>query len=141
MVRILATPSAIAESLLEDIAAFMREPRNREIKVNIEECVTSELLRSMREGSSAIGVCWNHTDLGDLQQLSYRKDRLALAVHDELRYEDTLDDEHVGMRPDSAVVIMLQRAAHSWADRCATVRWCPILTPPFGWSRPIWPLA
>lgn len=118
-VRILATPSAIAESLLEDISAFMREPHNREIKVDIEECVTSELLRSMREGSSAIGVCWNHTDLGDLQQLPYRKDRLALAVHrehplavhDELRYEDTLDYEHVGMRPDSAVVIMLQRAA------------------------------
>ena len=118
-VRILATPSAIAESLLEDISAFMREPHNREIKVDIEECVTSELLRRMREGSSAIGVCWNHTDLGDLQQLPYRKDRLALAVHrehplavhDELRYEDTLDYEHVGMRPDSAVVIMLQRAA------------------------------
>src|SRR5450830_1913200 len=118
-VRILATPSAIAESLLEDIAAFMREPRNREIKVDIEECVTSELLRSMREGSSAIGVCWNHTDLGDLQQLPYRKDRLALAVHrdhplaahESLRYEDTLACEHVGMRPDSAVIIMLQRAA------------------------------
>lgn len=118
-VRILATPSAIAESLLEDISAFMREPSNREIKVDIEECVTSELLRNMREGSSAIGVCWNHTDLGDLQQRPYRKDRLALAVHqehplavyDKLRFEDTLDYEHVGMRPDSAVVIMLQRAA------------------------------
>ncbi|GAC1331959.1 MAG: LysR family transcriptional regulator [Collimonas sp.] len=118
-VRILATPSAMAESLLEDISAFMREPGNREIKVDIEECVTSELLRNMREGSSAIGVCWNHTDLGDLQQRPYRKDKLALAVHqehplavyDKLRFEDTLDYEHVGMRPDSAVVIMLQRAA------------------------------
>ncbi len=118
-VRILATPSAIAESLLEDISAFMREPGNREIKVDIEECVTSELLRNMREGSSAIGVCWNHTDLGDLQQRPYRKDKLALAVHqehplaiyDKLRFEDTLDYEHVGMRPDSAVVVMLQRAA------------------------------
>jgi DNA-binding transcriptional LysR family regulator len=118
-VRILATPSAIAESLLEDISAFMREPSNREIKVDIEECVTSELLRNMREGSSAIGVCWNHTDLGDLQQRPYRKDKLALAVHEEhplaiydkLRFEDTLDYEHVGMRPDSAVVVMLQRAA------------------------------
>lgn len=118
-VRILASPSAIAESLLEDISAFLREPRNREIKVDIEECVTSELLRNMREGSSAIGVCWNHSDLGDLQQRPYRRDRLALAVHqdhplaarDELRYEETLDYDHVGMRPDSAVVIMLQRAA------------------------------
>jgi DNA-binding transcriptional LysR family regulator len=118
-VRILASPSAIAESLLEDIAAFMREPTNREIKVDIEECVTSELLLRMREGSSAIGVCWNHTDLGDLEQLPYRQDRLALAVHRDhplasyrqLKYQDTLDYEHVGMRPDSAVVIMLQRAA------------------------------
>ncbi|MFJ3056266.1 LysR family transcriptional regulator [Herbaspirillum sp. NPDC087042] len=118
-VRILATPSAMAESLLEDISSFMREPQNSQIKVDIEECLTNELLRNMREGSTAIGVCWNHSDLGELQQLPYRKDRLALAVHrdhplashESIRYEDTLDYEHVGMRPDSAVVIMMQRAA------------------------------
>ncbi|MRT28327.1 LysR family transcriptional regulator [Herbaspirillum sp. CAH-3] len=118
-VRILATPSAMAESLLEDISSFMREPVNSEIKVDIEECLTNDLLRNMREGRTAIGVCWNHADLGELQQSPYRQDRLALAVHRDhplarrksLRYEDTLDYEHVGMRPDSAVVVMLQRAA------------------------------
>lgn len=34
-----------------------------------------------------------------------------LAACESLRYENTLDNEHVGMRPDNAVVIMLQRAA------------------------------
>jgi DNA-binding transcriptional LysR family regulator len=120
-VRLLATPSAIAESLLDDISAFMREPANKDIKVDIEECVSSEVVRSLREGSSAIGICWDRTDLEGLQQRPYRSDQLALAVHAEhplaghaaLSFEQTLDYEHVCMQPNNAVPIMLQRAAAS----------------------------
>ncbi|EIJ49018.1 hypothetical protein GWL_03070 [Herbaspirillum sp. GW103] len=32
-------------------------------------------MRNMREGSTAIGVCWNHADLDELQQLPYRHDK------------------------------------------------------------------
>jgi DNA-binding transcriptional LysR family regulator len=118
-VRILATSSAIAESLLDDVAAFMREPANRDIKIDIEERVSGEVVRSIREGSASIGICWDTADLEGLDHRPYRRDQLALAVHPDhplasrksLRFEQTLDYEHVGLPPSTAVHIMLQKAA------------------------------
>ena len=118
-VRLVATVSAIAESLLDDIASFMREPANRNIKVDVEERFSHELVRLLREGGAAVGVVWDHVDRHGLDQRPYRHDRLALAVHPDhplagrksLRFEQTLDHEHVGLHPTSAVHIMLQRAA------------------------------
>jgi DNA-binding transcriptional LysR family regulator len=118
-VRLLATASAIAESLLDDLATFMREPENRNIKLDIEERYSKDLVRQLREGGASIGVCWNNIDLEGLEHRPYRHDRLALAVHAEhpladrksLRFEQTLDYEHVGLPPSTAVHIALQRAA------------------------------
>jgi DNA-binding transcriptional LysR family regulator len=118
-VRLLASVSAIAESLPDDVAAFMREPVNRNIRVDIEERLSSEIVRSLREGSASVGVCWDHIDLEGLEHRPYRRDALALAVHPEhplagqrvLRFEQTLDYEHVGLQPATAVHTMLQRAA------------------------------
>jgi len=118
-VRILASPSVIAETLLDDIAAFLRQRANRDIKVDIEERVSSEIVRAVREGSASAGVCWDTADMADLQQRPYRTDRLGIAVHPRhplafrrsLRFEDTLDYEHVGLPPSSAVQVMLHRAA------------------------------
>jgi len=118
-VRLVATVSAIAESLLDDIASFMREPANRNIKVDVEERFSHDLVRLLRDGGAAVGVAWDHVDRHGLEHRPYRYDRLALAVHPEhplagrksLRFEQTLDHEHVGLHPTSAVHIMLQRAA------------------------------
>ena len=118
-VRLVASASAIAESLLDDIASFMREPLNRNIKVDVEERLSRDMIRQLREGMASVGVCWNSVDLEGLQHRPYRKDRLALAVHPDhplakkksLRFEQTLDHEHVGLQPTSAVNVLLQRAA------------------------------
>ena len=118
-VRLVATASAIAESLLDDVALFMRKPANRNIKVDIEERFSRDLVRQLREGSASVGVCWDSVDFEGLQHRPYRRDRLALAVHPEhplahrksLRFEQTLDHEHVGLQPSTAVHTMLQRAA------------------------------
>lgn len=118
-VRLMASASAIAESLLDDVAAFMREPDHRRIKVDIEEHFSRELVRSVREGSAALGVCWDSADFSGLQTLPYRHDELALAVHVEhplaryqsLAFADTLTHEHVGLPPATAVHQMLRRAA------------------------------
>ena len=118
-VRLLATASAIAEALLDDIAAFMRVPANRNIKVDIEERFSRDLVRQIREGSASLGVCWGSVDLQGLRQSPYRRDRLGLAVpashplaeRASLAFEDTLDAEHVGLPPSSSVHAMLQRAA------------------------------
>src|SRR6185295_5104331 len=80
-VRLVATASAIAESLLDDLTSFMREPVNRNIRVDIEERYSRDLVRQLREGSASVGVCWDSVDMAGLQHRAYRRDRLALAVH------------------------------------------------------------
>jgi len=118
-VRLVASASAIAEALLDDIASFMSESANRNIKVDIEERFSRDLVRQVREGTASVGVCWDNVDLDGLQHRPYRRDRLALAVHPDhplakrksVRFEQTLDHEHVGLQPSTAVHSMLQRAA------------------------------
>lgn len=118
-VSICASASAIAEALLDDIATFMREPANQNIKVDVEERLSLDLVRQLREGAAAVGVCWDNVDLQGLQKRPYRHDQLALAVHPDHRlatlasisFDQTLDYEHVGLPPATAVHTMLQRAA------------------------------
>jgi DNA-binding transcriptional LysR family regulator len=118
-VRMIATASAIAESLLDDIASFMRAPANANIKVDIEERYSRDLVRLLREGTASVGVCWDTVELDGLHHLPYRRDRLALAVHPDhplaarksVRFEQTLDHEYVGLPPGAAMHTMLTRAA------------------------------
>ena len=111
--------SAIAESLLDDIASFMREPANGNIKVDIEERLSHDLVREVRDGNASLGVCWDRIDFEGLARVVYRGDRLVLAVYAghalagraSVRFEETLDFEHVGLPPTTAVHTMLQHAA------------------------------
>lgn len=118
-VTVCATASAIAESLLDDLASFMRLPAHHRIRVNVEEWISDDLVRRIREGAASLGVCWDNVDLTGLFSAPYREDRLAVAVplahplaeRTSLHFADTLDYEHVGLPPTTAVLVMLQRAA------------------------------
>lgn len=118
-VRVAASASAIAESLLDDLTGFMRAPEHHDIKVDIEERFSKDIVSAVREGVASVGVCWSNIDFGDLDHRPYRKDELTLAVpldhplaeHECLRFEDTLDHGHVGLQPSTAVYTMLHRAA------------------------------
>ncbi|MDQ6640541.1 MAG: LysR family transcriptional regulator [Pseudomonadota bacterium] len=118
-VRLIATASAIAEALLDDIASFMREPANENILVDIEERFSRDLVRQLRDGNASLGVCWDNVDFEGLGHRPYRRDRLALAVYaghslagrESVRFEETLEFDHVGLPPQAAVHTMLQRAA------------------------------
>ena len=118
-VRILASVSAMAESLADDVAAFLQMAAHRNIQVDLEERVSPEIVRGVREGAASLGVCWDAADLGPLQSRPYRSDHLAwscrpehpLASRKSLRFEQTLDYEHVSLPVNSAVQVMLQRAA------------------------------
>jgi DNA-binding transcriptional LysR family regulator len=118
-VRLLASPSAIAEQLLDDVASFMRQPANKGIKINIEEHYTRDIPRVLRDGSNGIGICWDSADLKGLQHRPYRTDDLMLAVPANhplaacktLRFDQTLDHDHVGLQPTSSVHMALQRTA------------------------------
>lgn len=118
-VRVVASASAIAESLLDDLTTFMREPAHQDIKVDIEERISRDIVGMVREGVVSLGVCWSHIDFGGLAHRPYRRDELmlavpvghALAAQEALLFEDTLAYEHVGLQPSTAVHTMLGRAA------------------------------
>ena len=118
-VRILASVSAMAESLADDVAAFLQLPAHGNIQVDMEERVSPEIVRGVREGAASLGVCWDAADLRGLQSRPYRSDHLCMVVpanhplagRKSLRFEETLDFEHVSLSVNSAVQVMLQRAA------------------------------
>ncbi|RIX77555.1 LysR family transcriptional regulator [Acidovorax cavernicola] len=118
-VRILASASVMAESLAEDVAGFLQDPAHRNIRVDMEERVSPEIVRGIREGVASIGLCWDAADLDGLERRDYRSDHLAIvahpthpvARHDAVRFEQVLDHEFVGMPALSAVQLMLAREA------------------------------
>ena len=118
-VRILATASVMAESLADDVAGFLQLPAHHDIRISMEERVSPEVIRGIKEGVASVGICWDAADLSGLQSCGYRHDHLAivahpshpLAGHETLGFEQTLDYEHVSLPAQSAVQVLLQRAA------------------------------
>lgn len=118
-VKLVASASAIAESLLDDVAEFMRIKANQNIQVDIEERFSRDLVRLVAQGGASIGVCWDKVDFQGLQQRPYRRDQLALVVprhhalarRKSVAFEQTLSYAHVGLPPATAVHTMLAQAA------------------------------
>jgi DNA-binding transcriptional LysR family regulator len=117
-VRILASASAMAESLADDVAGFLKLPAHANIQVDMEERISPEVVRGIRDGTASLGICWDAADVGNLQHRAYRSDHLCmvvphghpLAARKTVRFEQTLDYAHVSMPVNSAVQVMLQRA-------------------------------
>jgi DNA-binding transcriptional LysR family regulator len=80
-VRVFATASVLAESLAEDLALFLQNPDYRNIKIDIEERLSVEVGRGIRDGLASVGICWDAADFQGLETAPYRSDRLAVVVH------------------------------------------------------------
>ena len=116
-VRVHANISAIVQFLPEDLGAFRRA--HEEIKIDLEEHLSSEVLRAVQEGAADLGIC-HVTDGGsELQSLPYREDRLvlivpaghALASRQPLDFLDSLDYDHVGLHTNSSIYVATRQAA------------------------------
>lgn len=118
-VRLLATVSVMAESLADDVADFLQIPAHADIQVNLEERISPEVVRGVREGVASLGICWDAALLDGLQSQPYRGDRLAIVVHHShplarhtsLQLAQALDFEFVSLPASTAVQVMLQREA------------------------------
>jgi DNA-binding transcriptional LysR family regulator len=118
-VRFLASASALAESLAQDIANFLKKPGHARIQVDLEERVSPEIVRGIQDGTASLGVCWDAADIASLHGEPYRVDELAvvvprghpLAARKRVKFEDTLAYEHVSLPINSAVQVLLQREA------------------------------
>lgn len=116
-VRIVASISALAEWLPEDVAAFIT--RHPAVRVSIDEITGALAIRQVREGAADIGVTWDAVDAHGLRMLPYRSDHLAvvmtpshpLARRKRVRFADTLDHEWITTAPGGLIDTMLRRHA------------------------------
>ena len=87
--------------------------------------ISPDVVRGVHEGTASLGICWDAADLQGLESRPYREDHLAVVVHpghplasaNTLRFEQALDYEHVGLPSNSAVLVMLRRAAANLGQR------------------------
>lgn len=118
-VRVLATVSSVAEALPDDVAAFLQKKVNRGIRVDIEEHLSRDIVRALKEGSASVGICWDAGNLEGLGTVPYRSDHLGVVVYPShplaqrkrLEFAETLDFDYVGLPPSTAVQVMLTQAA------------------------------
>ena len=61
-VRMLVTASVMAESLADDVAAFLQDPAHRNIQISLEERVSPDVVQGVRDCSASIGICWDAAD-------------------------------------------------------------------------------
>jgi DNA-binding transcriptional LysR family regulator len=119
LVRLMASTSSVAEMLPDDIAVFLNKPANHAIRVNVQEQLSRDVVRALREGSVSLGVCWDAADTTGLQTYPYRSDHLAVVTHNkhplakckDVAFNETSDYDHITLPTSSAVYVMLQKAA------------------------------
>jgi len=115
--RVLASPSVLAEQLPLDIAAFLG--LHPGIRIGLDERMSPDIVRGIREGTADLGVLWDLIDLSGLQVLPYRSDRLCVALSPDhplarrpsLAYEDTLDQSSINVSPGGQLDQLLRRHA------------------------------
>ncbi|MBL8363239.1 MAG: LysR family transcriptional regulator [Rubrivivax sp.] len=117
-VRVLASPSVLAERLPDDVGAFGREHPG--LQISLDERMSPEIVRGVREGNADLGVLWDRVnDLSGLHARPYRSDRLCVAMAPDhplarrasLRHEDTLDQPSINIGPGGQMDQLLRRQA------------------------------
>jgi DNA-binding transcriptional LysR family regulator len=116
-VRVFASMSVLSEFLPDDIGSFLA--RHEAVRVSLEERVSSDIVRGIREGTVDFGVCWNAGDLAGLATLDYRSDHLSVVVppahplarRKSVAFVATLGYEHIEILAGSMVQLTLRRAA------------------------------
>lgn len=116
-VRVLASVSALAEQLPDDVATFLaRHPR---VNVSLAERVSVDIVRSLRDGAADLGVLWDAADREGLRSVPYRQDHLmvalpaahVLAARKRLRYDDVLAEPLINVATGGLMDLLLRRQA------------------------------
>ena len=116
-IRMHASISATVQFLPEDLGDFIR--LHQGVKIDLEEHLSSEVVRAVQEGAADFGVCNTADGVGELQTLPYRQDQLvlivptghALAANTSVAFEETLAFDHVGLHSNSSIYVAMRQAA------------------------------
>ena len=116
-VRIYANTSAVIDFLPGDLSVFCRA--HPDVKIDLEERISSETVRAVSEGLTDIGIFAGHVPAGDLHVYSYRHDQLVLVTPSEhplagcerLALRDAVAYDFIGLQQDASLHTLLQQAA------------------------------
>ncbi|CAH2920965.1 MAG: Transcriptional regulator, LysR family [uncultured Paraburkholderia sp.] len=116
-VRVLANVSSMVEFLPEALSEFLKA--NPQIRVDVEERVSAEIVRGLEEGVADLGICRDVVPMGSLEALPYRADHLALivprghplAAEASIGFEQSLAFDHLGLASNASVNALMQRIA------------------------------
>lgn len=116
-IRVLASLTAVSERLPDDVGSYMA--RHNRITVSLDERISSEIVRGVRDGVADFGVCWDASDFGDLSTIAYRSDHLSVVVplvhplagRAGVSFEDTLDFFHVAINAGGSLQVVMKRHA------------------------------
>ncbi len=116
-VRVHASISAIVQFLPEDLGAFIRQ--HAEVKIDLEEHLSTAVVRAVQEGAADLGICNTADGTGDLQTLPYKTDHLVLVVpaahalltYDAIKFEQALDFDQVTLHANSSIYLAIRQAA------------------------------
>ena len=113
-VRVHASISAIMQFLPEDLGDFIRQ--HTEIKIDLEEHLSTEVVRAVQEGAADLGICNTANGTGELQTLPYRHDQLVLIVpkgHALLAQGAIHFEDSTGLRPGRPALQQLDLPGHA----------------------------
>lgn len=116
-VRIHANTSAVIQFLPEDLSSFSRW--HPAVKIDLEERVSADTLRALREGLTDIGIFAGHLPADDLQVYPYRRDQLVLvtprdhplASRDSLQLREASGCDFIGLQQDASLHGLLEQVA------------------------------
>ncbi|MFG6665830.1 LysR substrate-binding domain-containing protein [Halomonas sp. HNIBRBA4712] len=116
-VRVHSNTSAIIAFLPQDLSAFSR--RYPDIKIDLQERVSSEIIAAVRDGLTDVGVFAGHVPAPDLECLAYRQDRLMLVMpnghplagRERIAFLEALDFDFIGLQQDASLQALLHEQA------------------------------
>jgi DNA-binding transcriptional LysR family regulator len=116
-VRLHAVASALTQNLPHDLEAFLN--RYPEVKLSLEERTGKAIVLAIADGTAEVGIVAAPTALPGLDALTYRRDRLMLAVplqhelahRESVHFSEALGHDFVGPHADSSLHGLMVEAA------------------------------
>lgn len=107
--RVLANTTALSEYLPPVLRTYLLG--HPDINVDLRERLSHDIVRSVSDGQTDIGIVAGNVRTESLEVIPYRQERLVLAVpaghalarRSEVDFADTLDLDHVGLQDASAI--------------------------------------
>lgn len=120
-VRLLCNTAALSEYLPAVLAGFMA--RHPEVDVDLEERLSSDIARALRDGGADLGIVADTVDLKGLETFAFCTDRLVAVLPPDLArtlapadgsalaFASLADLDYIGLAGDSALFRYLARQA------------------------------